>query len=181
MSPSPASRMSDNSEAHPMAVFSDDPAPDNLEAHPVPVNLEVRLMPANLEARPVPVNMEVCLVPVNLEARPILRNLAGEYDKRFGILGGIGFFGAAAAFGPAFQPNDRRAFNVLLAWSATCFTVGTVLAVALGAVAGVGPINEGRHVHKSLKALALFVAGFILAGIVFLGVALISFEPSGLY
>lgn len=41
-------------------------------------------------------------------------DLAGTYNTRFGILGGIGIFGAGAAFGPIFQ-SHHRAFNDILA------------------------------------------------------------------
>ncbi|KAG8917980.1 hypothetical protein FRC01_002099 [Tulasnella sp. 417] len=108
------------------------------------------------------------------------RDLAAEYNTRFGFLAGIGIFGAAAAFGPIFQPNHED-FADVLAWSTTCFILGTVLAGAGGAVAGVVPTGtvQTNVPHSSLRKFASVSAALVFVGICLLGGSLIALDAPG--
>lgn len=89
------------------------------------------------------------------------------------------FLGAGAAFSAVFQDSGgHRTFRDILAWSATCFTLGTVLAGAGGTVSGVGQIIHGTAEHRWLQGFAILSAVFIFSGIILLGVAMISLNAS---
>ncbi|KAG8941478.1 hypothetical protein FRC04_004187 [Tulasnella sp. 424] len=114
--------------------------------------------------------------PPNTQNGP---DIVEGYDQRFGILAAIAFFGAGAAFSAVFQDSGgHRTFRDILAWSATCFTLGTVLAGAGGTVSGVGQIIHGTVEHRWLQGFAMLSGVFIFSGIILLGVAMISLNAS---
>ncbi|KAG8984342.1 hypothetical protein FRB90_005387 [Tulasnella sp. 427] len=106
-------------------------------------------------------------------------NIVKGYNNRFGILAAIAFFGAGATFGSVFQlKDDQSSLRDIMAWSTTCFTLGTILSGAGGTVSGVGDIIHGTVEHRWLQSFAMISAIFIFTGIILLGVALIVFNAS---